>query len=67
MPGFVSRHVARQGFRAFPRMVKGRTPTDVALNSIKFSEAGALMAKVKSVAKSIARDFLVRVVDKGAG
>ena len=64
---FVSRQAARQGLTAFAKMVKGRTPSEVALNSIPFSESGALLAKVRSVAKSIGRDFVVRVVHKGAG
>ena len=67
LPRFVSIQATRQGLTAFARMVNGRAPSERGLNSTAFSESGALLVKVKSAAKSIDRDFVVRVVDKGAG
>ena len=67
VPGVFSRQEALKGITAFAVQVKGTIPPQTCITPDAFPETGQLLRHVKRVAQALSRDFMVRIVDKGAG
>ena len=67
VPGIFSRKEALKGITAFAVQVKGTAPPQTCIPPGAFPETGHLLRHVKRIAQALSRDFMVRIVDKGAG
>ena len=67
IPGKFSRLEAVKGIMAFAVQVKGTTPPQSCIPPDAFPETGQLLCHVKRIAQALSRDFMIRIVIKGAG